>query len=178
MPESLPMMSIKQVSDELKVSPSRVRQLIADGRIDAQKVGPNWVVTNIERARVRPAARGVTSGAGVIQSARRRNERVAVLERKWGVNSAKAQRVREVTCKKALRLKRVYDRRVLDAGGVHKAFQYGEWVFCGFLGRRDRALVEQQQFEETRARFLKDTAQRYLTRQELLQRAQAVLGEA
>lgn len=44
------MISVTQCAKEMKIDPSRVRALIVDGRIKAQKIGNSWAVLDYSKA--------------------------------------------------------------------------------------------------------------------------------
>ena len=49
------MLTVAEVAAKLQVSPQRIRLLISQGRITAQRVGPLWLIA--EKDAVLPAAR-------------------------------------------------------------------------------------------------------------------------
>ena len=48
-------MTVNEVAKKLKVTPRRVRVLILEGRIDAKKMGRDWLITDYSRVLKRVA---------------------------------------------------------------------------------------------------------------------------
>lgn len=50
-----PLLSVDEVATQLRVTPQRVRQLIADGALEAERVGRSWIMRKSDVDRARPA---------------------------------------------------------------------------------------------------------------------------
>jgi len=51
------MYSVNEAAEQLKVSPRRVRFLLAEGRLEGKKLGRDWVVLNLDYKRKRKPKR-------------------------------------------------------------------------------------------------------------------------
>lgn len=47
------MITVEQAAKQLKISARRVRALIAAGRIKAEKMGRDWIITDVSGAKTR-----------------------------------------------------------------------------------------------------------------------------
>ncbi len=52
------MYSVKEASAELGISERRIRQLLAQGRIEGKRLGRDWVVLSLDYKRKRKPKRG------------------------------------------------------------------------------------------------------------------------
>ena len=53
--------SVKEVGSKLGISGRRVRKLLEEGRMNGRKVGPNWVVLDLNYKRKRKQKGGKTA---------------------------------------------------------------------------------------------------------------------